>query len=332
MRRFALILALLPACSATAQSAAKQPPADPDAPSLLSEVPAVPGLAARLRGLNAGITFTGVHDSSTGWYTLFTPAVSFSFARRFSVDASMPVYLYRLAETSVSTTIDPGPTPPGQPPQPPRTVTTTSLQPRTWDPGDLVLAAHGNFSSRHLQYTLTPSFTLPTGDSDYGLSTGRVTFDIDNHLQVPVGRSALLIDLGGGDSSNLVNRLVTKDYTSLGPLAHFQAGVLVPLPFRSSFQSVAYEQLPLGDSKLYTTLSRPGFPDRTVVSGRSITEDNGFTNSLAVPLSQHLTLQGYYNRSLRLRLDTAAASVTYVWRGYKKGPSTPATTSLLLDK
>ncbi len=325
VHRILLTFALLCTLNAGAQKS-KQPPADPDAPSLLSEVPSVPGLAARLRGLNAGITVLGVHDSSAGWYTLFIPAASFSFARRFSVDASMPVYFYRLAETTVTTTTtNPGPGGPGQPGQPTQTTTTTTLQPRTWDPGDGVLAVHGNFAVSRLQDVITTSMTLPSGDSDSGLSTGRVTFDFDNHAQINVSRAGLLLDLGVGDSSNLVNRLVTKDYTSLGPLAHFQTGVLVPLLGRSSFQAVAYEQLPIGDNKLYTTLKRPGYPDRTVVSGRSVSEDNGFTNSLSVPLSSHLTLQGYYNRSLRLHLDTAAASLTWVWRGYRR----PATQSLV---
>ncbi len=318
----ATLLAAGVAAPAVAQGT-RPSPVDPDAPSLLSEVPSVPGLAARLRGLNAGITLTGVHDSSTGYYTLMTPAASFSFHGRYSVDASMPVYLYRLAETTVATTT----TNPAQPTQPVSSTYATALQTRTWDSGDMVLAAHANVTASHLQNVFTTSMTVPTGDSDRGLSTGRVTFDLDSHTQVNAGRGSLLIDLGGGDSSTLVNRLVTRDYTSLGPLAHFQAGLLVPLPLpalqRASFQSVAYEQLPLGNNRVDTTLTRRGYPDRTVISGRSVSEDNGFTNSLALTLTPHLTLQGYYNRSLRLHLDTGAVSLTWVWRGYRpaKAPS-----------
>ncbi len=324
-RSIPILLLFLLAGGVAAQSAAKRQPADPDAPSLLSEVPSVPGLAARLRGINAGVTLTSVHDSSVGWYTLFTPAVSLSFARHYSTDLSMPVYLYRLGESTVTTTAAGGASGSGQP-QTPSQTTTTSLQPRRWDPGDMVLAVHGNFAGSRLQDVITPSMTLPTGDSDSGLSTGRVTFDIDNHAQVSLPRLNLVLDLGVGDSSNLVNRLVTRDYTSLGPLAHFQAGLSVPLLHHSSFQSVSYEQLPLGDNKLYTILTRPGYPDRAVVSGRSVSEDNGFINSLSVPLSNQITLQGYYNRSLRLHLDIAAVSLTWVWRGYQ-----PRAAGRLLD-
>lgn len=292
--------------------------ADPDAPSLLSEVPSVPGISAKLKGLNGGVTLTAVHDSQTGWYTLVTPAMMYSMGTHFSVDVSMPVYLYRLAEDETTVTVSQPAGPPGSPPAPPvQTTTVTSLKPHTWDPGDVVLAAHGNWMRRWLSYTLTPSMTLPSGDSDHGLSTGRVTFDVDNHFQAATKRATFVLGIGAGDSSNLVNRLVTKDYTSLGPLAHFQAGLMVPMRWRTSFQSVAYEQLPMGDTKIYQTLTRPGYPPIQVVSGRSVSEDNGFTNSLIVPVTNHLSLQGYYNRSLRLHLDTVAMGITFVARGTK---------------
>ena len=281
---------------------------DPEQPSLLSTVPAVPGISSYLRGFNGGVSLTSVHDSSSGWYTLVTPALSYSVSPHYSVDISMPLYLYRLAESEV--TIEAQPAAPGQPAQ--QETTRTELEPHTFDPGDIILAAHANTATRNFATSFTPSVTLPTGDTTYGLSTGRVTFDLNEHMQFETSRTAFLLDLGGGDSSSLVNRLVTQDYTSLGPLAHFQAGLQTPLFFHSSFQSVAYEQLPLGDSKIYTTLTRPGFPPQTVVSGRSVSEDNGFTNSLTLPLTAHITWQAYYNRSLRLHLDTVAVGLSFV--------------------
>jgi len=53
----------------------------------------------------------------------------------------------------------------------------------------------------------------------------------------------------------------------------------------------------------------------TVVSGRSVSEDNGFTNYLSIPLTSHWMLQGYYNRSLRLKTDTVGMGITFVARG-----------------
>lgn len=311
--RFAILtLALLFPVSALAQNN-QQSPQDPDLPSVLADYPGVPGvlgLSSRLRHLNAGMTLTSVHDSASGWYTLVTPSASYTFSRHYSLDLSFPIYLYRLAENETTDDNAGGPAPPS----------TTRLFPHKFDPGDVFLSAHATYSFHHMTDTITPSMTLPSGDADDGLSTGRVTFDFDNHLEatVPHSSSIFILGLGGGDSSSLVNRLVTQDYTSLGPLAHFQVGLRTPLPFGALFQSIAYEQLPLGDNKVYATLTRPGFPNNVVVTGYSASEDNGFTNSLAIPLTSRLTLQGYYNRSLRLHLDTAGVGLSFVLRGRQK--------------
>lgn len=320
MTKSVLIVALflLAGSAAAAQSAAhgdsqQQRVVDPDMPRVLVDVPNHASFSSRLRILNAGVSLTSVHDSSAGWYTLVTPAMAATFSRHYSLDISIQVYLYRLAESETTTvpTVPPGP--PGSPPPP---VTTTSqLVAHKFDPGDIFLSGHAFFASQRMTETLSPSITLPSGDTSDGLSTGRVTFDLDSHSTFRLHSSAFLLDIGGGDSTSLFNRVVTRDYTSLGYLAHFQLGGMLALPGRSTFQAVAYEQLPLGDSKIYATLTRPGYPAKTVVSGRSVSEDNGFTNSLSVPLTGHWTLQGYYNRSLRLKTDTVGMGITFIARG-----------------
>ena len=74
----------------------------------LEQVPRVPGMAAIFHGFDAGLSFTAVHDSSIGWYNLATPAISYTLSARFSADASVSIYPYRLAPNS-----DPMP-PPGR--------------------------------------------------------------------------------------------------------------------------------------------------------------------------------------------------------------------------
>jgi len=91
--------------------------------------------------------------------------------------------------------------------------------------------------------------------------------------------------------------------------------VIFWLPGRSYLQSVAYEQLPIGDQKLYTTLYPPGRAPVIVVTGTKVSEDNGFTTVTGIPLTDNITLSGYYNRSLRLHVDTVSVGLTYVLRG-----------------
>ncbi len=256
--------------------------------------PDVPGISDSLHGWNAGATFSGVHDSVTGWATLFTPAIGYSFNDTFSIDATIPIYMYRLAE---SRSTHPKPN--------------AQLVNQRGEPGDIVLGLHAQFVPRQYQYQLTGLVTAPTGDEAYGLTTGRVTFDISNYFQRSFGRITPNLEIGGGDSSTLVNRIVTKNYTSLGPLAHFQLGLGIDLFRGMSFETEAYEQLPIGDQKIYGP-SRDG--KATVVTGHNVTEDNGFTNSLDVPLTRQFTLSGYYSRSLRLHTDTTAVGLSYVLR------------------
>ena len=88
-------------------------------------------------------------------------------------------------------------------------------------------------------------------------------------------------------------------------------GLAVDLLRGISFESDAYEQLPIGDQKIYGP-SRHG--NGIVVKGHNVTEDNGFTNSLDIPLSRNITLSGYYSRSLRIHTDTAAVGISWVLR------------------
>lgn len=247
-----------------------------------------------LHGFNAGITFAGIHDSVVGWSTLATPAIGYNFNEVFSIDATLPIYMYRLAESRSAR------------PRP-----TQLLVNQRGELGDFVLNLHAQFQPRFAEYQITGSVTAPSGDEAYGLTTGRCTFDFNNRFERSFGRFTPNIELGAGDSSTLVNRIVDKNYTSLGPLSHFQIGVGVDLIRGISFETDAYEQLPIGDQKIYGP-SRNG--KATVVTGHAVTEDNGFTNSLEIPLDRHTSLSGYYSRSLRLHIDSVAFGITYVLR------------------
>jgi hypothetical protein len=292
---FILLLLALPAgAQLPRETPTESQTSSQTSPSTSQNLPEVPGLSGTFHGWNAGLTIAGVHDSVTGWATIATPAIGYSFNDIFSIDATIPIYMYRLAE---SRSTHPRPT--------------AQLVNQRGEPGDVVLGVHAQFVPHSYQYQVTGLVTAPTGDEAYGLTTGRVTFDLSHHLERTFGRFTPNIDIGAGDSSTLVNRTVTKNYTSLGPLAHFQIGIGVDLFHGMSFESDAYEQLPIGDQKIYGP-SRHG--NATVVTGHNVTEDNGFTNALDVPLNNNVTLSGYYSRSLRIHSDTAAIGITYVLR------------------
>ena len=254
---------------------------------------------SRLKGLDGGVSAAGVHDSSSGWYSILTPFVSYAFSPHYSSDVSMSIYPYRYIQAQGE-----------DPSQAPGLVFVGG------DVGDMLVEAHALFDLKNYRSLSTASMTLPTGNRADGLGTGRVTFNLEERVERYFGRTGLVVGVGGGDSSGLQNRLVEQDDTALGPLAQFQVGIVTWLPRNISLQSLVYEQLPIGDQKIYSTLTRPGFPDNTVVTGRRVNEDNGFTTTIDIPLTSHFMLTSSYNRSLRLHLDTASTGVTFVFKGF----------------
>ena len=293
---FALALFLPPRApaQATPPKVADQAPLATSSPTRESEVPDVPGLSSTLHGFNGGITFAGIHDAVTGWATLATPALGYSFNDIFTVDVSVPIYFFRLAPT---TAVRPSPR--------------ALLVQSRGEVADVVLAGHAQLNPRLFQYQATASLGIPTGSAKNGLTTGRVSFDFTNQFEHSFKRVSPNLEIGIGDSATLVNRVTTKNYTSIGPLAHFQVGASFPLPLGASFNAVAYEQLPIGDQKTYGP-SRNGRD--LVVTGRNVSEDNGFIDSLDIPVSNHITFSGYYNRSLRFHSDNVSVGLTFVLR------------------
>jgi hypothetical protein len=274
-------------------------------------VPGVPGLSGLLRGANAGLTVAGIHDAALGWSTFWQPAFGYSFNDTFAIDVTVPIYMYRLSQSLAAN------------PKP-----NALLVPHRGEFGDTVVGLHAQFPPHWVAYEATLSATAPTGDEANGLSTGRATFDLSNLLEHSFDRLTPSLELGVGDSTSLANRLVTKNYTSLGPLAHFAIGLSAPLPLGMSFQGGPYEILPIGDQKIYQSVTKKG-TTTLVVTGHNVSEDNGFTNSLDIPLDAHTTLSAYFSHSFRQHDDIVSFSLTYVLRGTRPRKKEPPDDPLL---
>jgi hypothetical protein len=94
-------------------------------------------------------------------------------------------------------------------------------------------------------------------------------------------------------------------------MAHFQAGVTVDLLRNMSFEAEAFEQLPLDKTLIYSTTGK-GKKKVTTATNVDPSEDNGFITSLDIPLSRHVTMSGFYNRSLRDHEDVGGFSFTFL--------------------
>ncbi len=253
------------------------------------------GIIPAARGFNASLGTTSQHDSSNGWSSILNPNLAYRFNRYFSVDAEVPLYAYVNAYSNIGTTAKP----------------VYAYNSRSGAFGDMALSVEGDVGVLTAAYSGTVSLGLPSGNTAYGLGAGQVTFNLNNHFEKSVGRFTPDIELGYGDTSSLVEQRVLKSYVAVGPLAHFQAGTSVDLPWNCSFEADAYEELPLAKDIVYSTTGK-GKKKVTTATNEDPAEDNGFITSLDIPLSGHVTLSGIYNRSLRDHDDVAGFSLTFL--------------------
>src|SRR5579864_2316480 len=120
-----------------------------------------------VRGFSWSQTSTGTHDSTSGWSSILDSSVRYDFSRIFGVELGVPYYMshngydstkvVRLNQT------------------PPLVASYNSL-------GDTYLTLHFAAPGTWFGYKATITGTAPTGDTSSGISTGRATFDLNNHF------------------------------------------------------------------------------------------------------------------------------------------------------
>ena len=179
-------------------------------------------------GFNASLGTTSQFDSGNGWATILTSGVAFRFSPILSVDASVPIYASINVEANTGTKAKPVCTP-------------STIH---GDLGDASIAASFATHPFLLDYNATLSIGLPSGNTAYGLGAGKTTYDFNNHVEKSFGIFSPDIEFGIGNSSSLIQSRVRKAYTSVGALAHFQAGTSIDLPLNLSFEADLYEVLP----------------------------------------------------------------------------------------
>jgi hypothetical protein len=251
------------------------------------------GIIPFTHGFNASLVTTSQHDSSNGWSSILTPGLAYRFNSLLSLSASIPIYTSTEVEANTGTKAKP----------------VYASTTKHGVPGDASLAVHLDTHFALLDYDGTLSFGLPTGNATYGLGAGQPTYDYNNHFERSFGIFSPDIEAGIGNSSSLIRPRVRKSYTSVGTLAHFQAGSSIDLPFNLSFEADAYEELPLNSSTIYST-AKKGKKKVTTATTVGNAEDNGFNTSLDLPVSGHVTVSGFYNRSIRNDDDVAGLSLT----------------------
>lgn len=267
------------------------------------------GVVPETKGFNLSVATTSQHDSAGGWSNILSPTVAYRFDQHFSLNATVSTFPYINVVTTSRKKNLIGIV----------TKTATPLETKHFLLGDTAINGAFDAHTHWFDYNLTATLGLPTGDDTSGLGAGQVTYGFINHFEKPLGEHFTPdIELGIDDDPNLLTPRVRKSYTVLGRSAHLQAGLGIDLPWNLNFETDAYEELPLSNATITTTTGKGKLGKQLTSTTQGSGEDNGFTNELDIPLNPHVTLSGFYNRSLRNHEDTAGFTLTFLLRGAPK--------------
>ena len=147
---------------------------------------------------------------------------------------------------------------------------------------------------------------FPVASFAKGLSTGRVTFDWDNHFAHDFDRLAPFLNVGVANSVP-DTRFLHRPYTSLGPLTHFEGGSELDLGDKFSVSASGYYILPWGAQQIFVRgkKSSPG----STKGGASLTRDDGINLGLDYNLTRFVDLSAGYSRSVYNVLNTVSFGV-----------------------
>jgi len=157
-----------------------------------------------------------------------------------------------------------------------------------------------------LDFSTGLSGALPVASSAKGLSTGRVTFDWDNHFAHGFDRLTPFLDVGVANSVP-DTRFLQRPYTSLGTLAHFEGGSELDLGEKLSISASGYYILPWGTQQIFVRGKKSSAS--SVKGGASLTRDDGINLGLDYDLTRFVDLNAGYSRSVYNVLNTVSFGV-----------------------
>lgn len=259
----------------------------------------LPSLAQSEPGFTFYTSFQG-SASDLGVITRLDPSAGYRFNRFFEIDAGLPIYFIRPSDRVASEFVS-------------RSVNGI---------GNFYTDLRLSVLNPAVNYVTTLTATAPTGDRDKGLSTGKLTWDWNNHFNKPLGPVAPFVNLGISNGITDTPFFV-RPFLSRGTVGHFEGGVNWKfLPVAGAGASVyAYE--PSGEQTVIsrvvqhraassTPAASPGrgrgrgvfksAPE--VVGAADIARDRGYSFWLDVLPNPVLFFELGYSRSTTYALDT----------------------------
>jgi hypothetical protein len=236
-------------------------------------------------------------SNTDGQVMALASSATYHFNQHFSAGAGIPIYFDHASSATAGTMSSSG-------------------------IGNAFVLLHAGWKQHLLNYGTSLLGTLPTGDSQKGLSTGHATYDWDNRFDRDLSIFTPFIDMGVANSVT-DTRFFKRPFTTYGHLAHFEGGTDVDLTHSVSLTLSAYDIAPWGTQTVTSRLiargaaGNPGsvrhgrvFENSHQIMGTStLVRDDGYTASLSFNPKPYLDLSAGYSRSVDLALNTISFGI-----------------------
>ncbi len=237
--------------------------------------------------------------------------IGYDFNKHFGVDFGLPVYFVEASSTS-----------------------TTSGMTSHNGIGNAYADLKITFNNPVLNFASTLNGTVPTGDTTSGFSTGRATFDWNNHFDKGIIGIRPFANIGVANTVSDTH-FFTRPFTTLGIVGHFEGGATYKVFPMVKVGASLYDILPTGQQKVFSKLVKSQMAPVTMqgrhgvfqtsheTTGSSdIARDNGASVWIAASPGPFLDLELAYDRSVHYDLNTISFGVGvnlgYIIRKAKK--------------
>jgi len=149
---------------------------------------------------------------------------------------------------------------------------------------------------------------VPVASTAKGLSTGRATFDWNNHFDHEFDLLTPFLELGVANSVP-DTRFLHHAYTSLGTLAHFEGGGELDLGDKFSITASGYYILPWGPQTIFERGKKAS--SGSIKGGSSLTRDDGVNLGFDYNLTRFVDLSAGYSYSAYSVLNTFSFGIKF---------------------
>ena len=251
-----------------------------------SSAQAVPPLATKTAVEEKGFTWAETYEGSgntDGFITDINSTVGYIFDEHFSMDMGVPYLFIRPSSSKTGTTSVAG-------------------------MGNPYVGVRYSRKGPLLDFSTSLNGAAPVASSAEGLSTGRVTFDWNNHFAHGFDLFTPFLDVGLANSVS-DTRFLHRPYISLGALAHFEGGSELDLGHKFSVSASGYDILPWGPQQIFVRARKSS--SGSTKGGATLTRDDGINLGLDYNLSRLVDLDAGYSYSAYSALNTFSFGIDF---------------------